>query len=272
MKVLAFLIYPALVSMALAQCDNTMPSGKTCSGNPYSEADPEACSWFYFCDGNCVTRQQCKPLPQDGLPRVFDEVFGWCGYRSDVDCGSRPCVDPASCTTQPPRTTVTDCSDNPPLDCTGLKDDYYPNEFNCRKYWGCIGGKATPHMCPPDPQTGYPEVFDMVYKGCNFQEYTYCGDRPICGDCDEGCEYQPTTPADCSNKPKLDCSQLDDGWYPDQYNCQKYWHCNADQAEHLICPDGQLYNYQKVWCDYAANVQCGNRPICDVCDEHCHPQ
>ena len=29
-----------------------------------------------------------------------------------------------------------------------------------------------------------------------------------------------TTPADCSDKPKLDCSDLADGYYPDEYNCR----------------------------------------------------
>ena len=32
-------------------------------------------------------------------------------------------------------------------------------------------------------------------------------------------DYKTTVP-DCSDKPTLDCSELADGYYPDQYNCR----------------------------------------------------
>ena len=29
------------------------------------------------------------------------------------------------------------------------------------------------------------------------------------------------------------------------------------------------YNPQNVWCDWPQNVDCGNRPICDILDQNC---
>ena len=31
------------------------------------------------------------------------------------------------------------------------------------------GGKGDHILCPDDPETGEPEVFDLVFDGCNFQ-------------------------------------------------------------------------------------------------------
>ena len=36
----------------------------------------KACSWYYECEDSCALHKQCKPT-EDGLPRVFDEIFEW---------------------------------------------------------------------------------------------------------------------------------------------------------------------------------------------------
>ena len=43
-----------------------------------------------------------------------------------------------------------------------------------------------------------------------------------------------TTPADCSDKPKLDCSDLADGYYPDEYNCRCLEHLLLDFLTGLV--------------------------------------
>ena len=99
-----------------------------------------------------------------------------------------------------------------------------------------------------------------------------------------------TTPADCSDKPKLDCSDLADGYYPDEYNCRcmehlllhwinrlshlwtvlplrKYWHCAGGQGQHVLCPsknqghgeEDLQYNAEGVMCDWDDRVDCGDR-------------
>ena len=97
------------------------------------------------------------------------------------------------CTTTT-RTTVTtteDCGHT--FDCDAAGRGYHPDPFNCRKYWHCFGwvdlinlvnliimfliswkprqGKGDHFLCPDD-ENGIPEVFDLVYMGCNFQVWS----------------------------------------------------------------------------------------------------
>jgi len=268
MKALHLLLLPALIA---AQCEDTMPSGKKCEAeDSFTEADPEACSWFFQCAQGCVERAQCAP-DADGLPKVYDSDYDWCAYTEDVDCGPRPCTDEVACVTQPPRTTTSTTPDCGHIaNCSALGEGLHPDPFNCRKYWRCYRGMEAGehHMCPDDPATGRPEVFDLVYDGCNYQELTDCGERPICDECDENCEAPPTTTADCGHQ--MDCTDMEDGWYADSWNCRKYWHCLRGQGTHFLCDNNLQYNEKLVQCDWDDRVDCGDRPVCDECDADCH--
>merc|ERR1711863_254326 len=221
--VLSLLLLPTL---AMGQCANEMPSGACCEADGFfTEADPQACSFYYDCVEGTVSHKQCEPLA-DGLPRVYDTQFDWCSYREDVDCGSRPCDDPAMCATQPTPTSTTTTPDcGTVADCRELGDGYFPDPYNCRKYWHCYKGEGEHLICPDDPQTGQPEVYDLVFNGCNFQEYTDCGERPVCDECDNNCGPPGTTTEDCGHF--VDCTDKEDGWYEDSFNCRKYWHCSG---------------------------------------------
>merc|ERR1711971_619911 len=170
MKLLLFawllLSGPGLLGV-FAQCNAELPSGKACGQDDFFvEADPEACSFFYDCSAGCVSHMQCEPHA-DGLPRVFDVNMEWCGLTQDVDCGSRPCKDPEMCATQPTRTTATtteDCGHF--FDCDAAGNGYFPDPFNCRKYWHCYGGGTHEHiLCPDDPQTGKPVASSSKTEG-----------------------------------------------------------------------------------------------------------
>merc|ERR1711988_2101924 len=103
--------------------------------------------------------------------------------------------------------------------------------------------------------------------GCNYLAQTQCGDRPMCDECDNNCGTTVTTTPDCGHV--MDCTDLEDGWYPDLFNCAKYWHCDAERGTHFLCPNGLVYEASKVQCDYPDRVDCGSRPTCDSCDENC---
>ena len=260
-------------ALATQQCENEMPSGACCSPDGFfTEEDSQACSFYYDCVEGTVTHKQCEPLP-DGLPRVYDTSMDWCAYRDEVDCGSRPCNDEAMCATQPPKTTPTTSPDcGTVADCKELGDGYFPDPFNCRKYWHCFKGEGEHQICPNDPATGTPEVYDLVYGGCNFQEYTDCGERPVCDECDNNCEAGHTTTEDCGHF--MDCTDKKDGWYADDFNCRKYWHCSGGHGSHMMCDtkDGKelLYNPDLIQCDFPERVTCGDREVCDECDKNCH--
>ena len=74
----------------------------------------------------------------------------------------------------------------------------------------------------------------------------------------------------------ISCSDLGPGWHPDLFNCRRYWHClNSDsEPEHLLCEDDShgepmMWNLAYDGCDYKANTDCGERPICDECNDNC---
>merc|ERR1711962_1193595 len=149
----------------------------------------------------------------------------------------------------------------------------------CSYYYDCVQGCVTGKhfLCEDDPNTGKPEMFDLVYMGCNYEEYTDCGVRPKCDECDNNCEDTPTTPAPCPNpNPPLDCSNKPDGYYSDPYNCRKYWSCSAHKAAIHWCPDDpatglpEVFDLKYMGCNYQAYTDCGDRPICDNCDDNCH--
>jgi len=121
-----------------------------------------------------------------------------------------------------------------------------------------------------------------VWTGCNFPNLVDCGDRPICGDCDEDCCVGANCgggggePADCNNSGDdhtFDCSTRPLGWYADPYNCRKYYHCEQNYGttkHHYLCGTaGTVYNQVTVACDWDDRVDCGSRPICDDCDLNC---
>merc|ERR1719510_2600749 len=175
----------SLVSQVQCQCDNQLPDGSICGPNDVKDVvDPEACSKFYRCQSGCVTHETCPDT------KLFDEHYSWCQFPDVVECGSRPCTDPAHCFTTTTRSTTTDCGHI--LDCEEAGDGWWPDPFNCRKYWHCYKGEGEHLMCPDD------QVFDLVFTGCNWLAQTDCGDRPICGPCDEDCVDPPTLPPDCT--------------------------------------------------------------------------
>ena len=97
-----------------------------------------------------------------------------------------------------------------------------------------------------------------------------CGERPICDECDNNCGTTTSdgpTEGDCGHF--MDCSDMEDGWYPDEYNCRKYWHCSGGHGQHMMCRDDLQYNPDNIQCDFDDRVDCGDRQVCDNCDENC---
>ena len=161
------------------QCSTEFPNGSPCDVAGISLADPDSCYHYYQCmETGCVEQLEC------GQHLVFDDqVTFMCQDSAQVNCGSRPCTDPQHCTpasTQSPE----DCT--PPdqwIDCHETGPGYWPDPFNCRRYWQCdVTGAATHHLCEDNM------MYDLVYDGCNYEEQTACGDRPKCDECNQDCK------------------------------------------------------------------------------------
>jgi len=130
----------------------------------------------------------------------------------------------------------------------------FPDPDNCAFFYQCSHGCAERVEC----QVGF--LYDVNHHYCNYADQVDCGNRP--------CVDPQRCPQDVCDHP-MDCTDMADGWYADPYNCRKYTHCLGGKGEHLTCRDNLLFEPNKIWCDYPANVDCGDRPICDDCDENC---
>jgi len=246
-----------------------------CTGLKGYVPDPYNCRRYWQCDPGLPKIHFLCPDDENGHPEMFDTVYDGCNYDYLTECGSRPVCDKcnANCgTTHTTLPTTDDCS--PPewkIDCSVSGAGYFPDPHNCRRYWHCRTDEdeAPEHaLCPDDPATGVPEVFDLLYSGCNYQDLTECGERPVCDPCGANCVTKPPGPdIDCDHE--LDCSSKPDGYYADPFSCPKYWQCSGGRGQHHICPEGQMYDPGHVWCDYTDRVQCGSRPHCNECEPGC---
>jgi len=257
------------------QCENTLPDGTICGPSDYvAVADPSSCWQYYECDSGCVTHKVCED------DYKFDIAYAWCTFPYDVDCGDRPCEDENHC--PDPRTTTTP---EPPctpedqiLDCSETGAGYFPDEYNCRYYWHCNKGESKgDHILCGNDEHGNPEMFDKNYMGCNFAEYTNCDGRPICDECNANCQDTSTSGPDCTPEDQqISCKDVGAGWFVDEFNCRRYWHClneNAD-PEHILCPDDdqgnpEMFDPKYDGCNFAGLTECGERPVCDECNANC---
>jgi hypothetical protein len=147
---------------------------------------------------------------------------------------------------------------------------FYANPDNCIKYYQCTAGEAMPITCGLQTETGEQLCYDEINIWCEVPSNVNCGDRPICDVNDQNC-YEPT-PVPTIDPDIFTCPE-DNGYFPDERNCIKYYHCLEGVADRETCPDdvGQLYwDPNEDYCDFPENVNCGSRPICDGNDENCY--
>jgi hypothetical protein len=111
-----------------------------------------------------------------------------------------------------------------------------------RKYWHCLNQKGQHLMCEGDLQ------YKAEKEWCDFPDNVQCGDRPLCDECDQDCVTEPPGP-DCGpadHHPADICKGRPPGYYPDMFNCIKYWVCNGELGTHMMCPEGQAWDAVKV--------------------------
>merc|ERR1712142_1406252 len=267
------------VPLIAGQCEDTFPDGTACgAGDSILKPDMDSCWKYYECDDGCVKHVTCEE------DYKYDIPYEWCSPPRDVDCGERPCNDAVHC---PEDLTTT--TKEPPcipedqiIDCRADEygPGYYPDEYNCRAFWHCNKGESLGEhiLCPQKSDDPKATMFDTTYMGCNFPEQTQCGGRPICYECNDECEATPTTPPDCTpDNQHIECEDPGPGWFPDEFNCRAFWHCLSEEStpEHRFCPEpnndpkATMFNPRYNGCDFPENTICGQRPICDQCNENC---
>jgi len=147
------------------------------------------------------------------------------------------------------------------FDCSFLMDGWYPDVHNCRKYWSCTDHEASPHLCAEN------YLYDIENNWCDYPEFVSCGDRPICDNCDEHCEVQPTTPSTPSTSAQpttadhLYCTEFckaDWGDFEIQCCSNVFCKCEAGIGYVYPCNPGLVFVESKDQCDYISNVPCCN--------------
>jgi len=153
-----------------------------------------------------------------------------------------------------------ECENNFPdgSDCS-IFEHKMEDPDDCTSFWWCVDGCPVKQKCEAD------YLYGIEDSNCRDNNKVDCGTRP-CLDPSHCPSEHPTTQV-CDHP--VDCNELGNGWFQDDYNCRKYWHCFDGQGDHMLCPPGQLYNAEKIWCDWRENVNCGARPICGECDADC---
>merc|ERR1719219_2637927 len=145
---------------------------------------------------------------------------------------------------------------------------------SCYQFYLCDQGCVTHQTCPAG------QKFDSLYSFCNSAQEVDCAGRPCEDPAHCPSSYTTTPGPDCLPPgQEVDCGQLGPGIFPDINNCRYYWHCSTTHSEpdHVLCPNdgqGNPMMFSQVWegCDFLENTHCGERPICDECNQHCHDQ
>ncbi|CAH1280457.1 unnamed protein product [Diabrotica balteata] len=145
------------------------------------------------------------------------------------------------------------------------KQQYWPNVYDCSKYYECnTEGEKVEMQCPADL------LWNPLLTTC---------DRPENVDCSWTVgPTQPTTPPTTPTTtpttrattlptvdPSLRCDK-DGEYFPDTTNCQAFYECIDGVKQHDICPDPLLWNVHVPGCtvDSDCSQVYGTTPVyCD---------
>merc|ERR1712121_255922 len=137
------------------------------------------------------------------------------------------------------------------------------------------GGAADPVMIMLQNITfaRIPMMYDLRYKGCNYDYLTDCGSRPVCDECNDNCgASNPQTTSEPTDTPcghEFDCHGKPNGNYTDPYSCERFIVCEGGYAFPEYCPPGLFYDPVLNQCGWEWEVPCGSRPPCDECMGEC---
>uniref|UniRef100_A0A2H1VW28 SFRICE_035156 n=1 Tax=Spodoptera frugiperda TaxID=7108 RepID=A0A2H1VW28_SPOFR len=135
-------------------------------------------------------------------------------------------------------------------------DQFLPHE-NCNQFYVCMSGEKIQLFCP----NGL--MYNTELETCDWHENVDCGDRLIPDEVGDEND-QPTQPGgnnfdDPSEAPAICAADNSDGILIAHENCNQFYKCGAGRPIALECPENLLYNPEKEFCDWPANVDCGDR-------------
>lgn len=186
-------------------------------------ADSRQCDKYYECRNGTAIESLCT----DGL--AFNEVsapkFLRCDSLRDVDCSSRPELQPPQPTKNCPR-----------------RFGLYPHETDCTRFWNCVDGASTEVHCPPGL------VYSDTKATCDWADLV-----------ENTCKSEDLLGFTC---PEATSAELQDGVYsryPHPNDCRLHFTCikgvdGTRRPRMLSCNDGTVFDPQKGQCTRAENV------------------
>ncbi|CAG9133187.1 unnamed protein product [Plutella xylostella] len=125
-----------------------------------------------------------------------------------------------------------------------------PHE-NCSNFYKCAGGKPVALECPVNL------LYNAETKQCDWPENVNCGyrtsslhDEPVNDEIHR--KYNSSAVEACA-------AEDSDGKLLPHANCSKFYECAHRLPYAFDCYTGLLYNTQKEQCDWAEDVDCGDR-------------
>ncbi|XP_053406596.1 probable chitinase 10 [Mercenaria mercenaria] len=237
---------------------STKPPGEfSCNGRPDGfYPDPTDCSAYYQCWSGIKYRTVC------GNDLLWNQAGKYCDFHYNVDCqlvtstteaptNPPTTQEPTNPPTNPPTDPPTEQPTNPPATekpadfCKNKANGLYKKKDDCQSYYNCAHGLTNVYTCADGT------LFNAATKNCDWARNVDCdeeGDKtdPVTTNCNEFLEF-------CANKA--------DGMYTYPEDCRKYYHCGSYMTYVKSCSAGLYWNPSINNCDWAANVDCGARPV-----------
>lgn len=181
--------------------------------------NPNNCRAFIECQNGSRMDVSCE----NG--QLFDTQLESCMDAHIVRCGTRG-LPPADIETLLPEDFFPACPR------TGTTFRSHPHD--CQGYFICASGTLIQHSCAPGIYFN-PDTFQ-----CDFPQNVQCRLMIIA---------IPQTPL------LPDCTAEAD-YFPNLVNCKQYYKCVNDKPKLMDCPNGQLWNNEKLTCARSDSANC----------------
>ncbi|XP_063830120.1 uncharacterized protein LOC135079394 [Ostrinia nubilalis] len=144
---------------------------------------------------------------------------------------------------------------------------------DCHKFYQCWDGQLVVHSCPSDL------YFSIEANRCEWSKVVDCADRNVpekeSNEVDDSQDDSGAGAGNCdpSQAPEICAAEDSAGVLVAHEKCNKFYICENGLPLAISCPANLLFNPKTDTCDWAENVDCGDRITSDGdnggCDGNC---
>ncbi|CAD0202237.1 unnamed protein product [Chrysodeixis includens] len=239
----------------------------------------ENCNQFYKCFNGVPVVMFCP----DGL--LFNAAKAYCDWPQNVYCGER--VTPGNDDNVETTVALNNHNHEGELVTVSVKDDDKniqhngnsdPNQAvlickalnadgvlvaheNCRHFYKCFQGYPVELSCPGIL------LYNADQAYCDWPNNVDCGDRYTEDREDDNnnnnapVSKHPGNHDNSNDAPSICAALGSDGILVAHEKCNQFYKCHEGLPVALKCPSTLMYNSEKQYCDWPANVECGERVV-----------